>query len=86
MAAPVVSGTVALMYSAKLRENPNQTFNGAFVDSIWTALKTTSTPFLSTSPVNCAGTGLSSIEDGGAYGGYGVGIINAKAALEALLQ
>jgi hypothetical protein len=36
--------------------------------------------------VNCAGTGLSSIEDGGAYGGYGVGIINAKAALEALLQ
>ncbi len=86
MAAPVVSGTVALMYSAKLRENPNQTFNGAFVDSIWTALKTTSTPFLSTSPVNCAGTGVASIEDGGAYGGYGVGIINAKAALEALLQ
>lgn len=86
MAAPVVSGTVALMYSARLRENPNQVFNGAFVDSIWFALKTTSTPFASTSPVNCAGTGLASIEDGGAYGGYGVGIVNAKSALDAFLQ
>ncbi|MEY4553719.1 MAG: hypothetical protein RL197_146, partial [Actinomycetota bacterium] len=54
MAAPVVSGTVALMYSAKLRRNPTQTFNAAFVDSVWQALSTTSTPFASTSPQNCA--------------------------------
>lgn len=85
MAAPVVSGTVALMYSAKLRRNPTQTFNAAFVDSVWQALSTTSTPFASTSPQNCASTPYSSIQDGGAYGGYGVGIVNAQAALEALL-
>lgn len=86
MAAPVVSATVALMYSAKLRRNPAQTFNGAFVDSVWQALSTTSTPFASTSPVNCASSPYSSIQDGGDYGGYGVGIVNAKAALDALLD
>jgi len=86
MAAPVVSGTVALMYSAKLRRNPAQTFNGAFVDSVWQALSTTSTPFQSTSPQNCASTPFSSIQDGGAYGGYGVGIVNAQAALQAILD
>ncbi|MEY4452145.1 MAG: hypothetical protein RLZZ380_1266 [Actinomycetota bacterium] len=85
MAAPVVSGTVALMYSAKLRQNSNVTLNGAFVDSVWNALSTTSTPFASTSPMNCASTGKTSIQDGGAYGGYGVGILNAKAALDAIL-
>jgi hypothetical protein len=81
----MVSGTVALMYSAKLRQNPNLTLNGAFVDSVWTALSTTATPFASNSPVNCASTGKSSIQDGGAYGGYGVGIVNAKAALDAII-
>ncbi len=85
MAAPMVSGTVALMYSAKLRQNPNLTLNGAFVDSVWMALSTTTTPFASNSPVNCASTGQSSIQDGGAYGGYGVGIVNAKAALDAII-
>lgn len=84
MAAPVVSGTVALMYSAKLRRNPAQTFNGAFVDSVWQALSTTSTPFASTSPPNCAGSPYP--QDGGDYGGYGVGIVNAKAALDAFLD
>ena len=85
MAAPVVAGTVALMYSAKLRKNPGTTLNGAFVDSIWNALSTTSTPFQSTSPINCVSTGKVSIQDGGAYGGYGVGIVNAKAAIDKLL-
>lgn len=85
MAAPMVSGSVALMYSAKLRQNPNIVFNGTFVNSIWTALSTTATPFASTSPVNCASTGHSSIQDGGAYGGYGIGIVNAKAALDAII-
>jgi len=85
MAAPMVSGTVALMYSAKLRQNPNIVFNGTFVNSIWTALSTTATPFASSSPVNCASTGKSSIQDGGAYGGYGIGIVNAKAALDAII-
>ena len=86
MAAPMVTGTVALLYSAKLRQNPGMVLNAAFVDSIWTALSTTSTPFASTSPVNCAATGKSGIQDGGAYGGYGVGIVNAKAALDAILK
>lgn len=86
MAAPVVSGTVALMYSAKQRQNPGITFNASFVNSIWNALSTTSTPFFSNSPVNCASTQLASIQDGGAYGGYGVGIVNASAALERILE
>ena len=86
MAAPAVSGTVALMYSAKLRQNPSVTLNGAFVDSIWIALSTTTTPFASTSPINCLSTGKASIQDGGAYGGYGAGILNAKAALDAILE
>jgi serine protease len=86
MAAPMVSGTVALMYSAKLRQNSNLVLNGALVDSIWNALSSTSTPFASNSPINCPSTNKVSIQDGGAYGGYGVGILNAKAALDALLQ
>jgi len=85
MAAPVVAGTVALMYSAKLRQNPSTVLNGSFVDSIWNALSTTTTPFAADSPSNCLQTGQLTIQDGGAYGGYGVGILNAKAAVDKLL-
>ncbi|MFM2384334.1 MAG: hypothetical protein RL166_208 [Actinomycetota bacterium] len=86
MASPVVAGIVALMYSAKLRQDPAMTFNGAFVESVWDALATTATPFASDSPQNCVATGQLSIRDGSAYGGYGPGIVNARAALTAILQ
>lgn len=86
MASPVVSGIVALMYSAKLRQNPSIIFNGAFVESVWDALATTATPFASERPQNCVATGKLSIRDGSVYGSYGPGIVNARAALTAILQ
>lgn len=85
MAAPVVSGVVALLYSAKLRQNPSTTLNSAFVEKIWDALSTTATPFASQSPSHCSGAASSNPTDGSQYGGYGAGIVNAEAAVNAIL-
>lgn len=86
MASPVVAGVVALMYSAKLRQNPGTTLNSAFVDSIWSALSTTATAFQSQTPVGCIGSSPRTPTDGSDYGGYGVGIVNAAAAIAAILR
>lgn len=86
MASPVVAGIVALMYSAKLRQNPSTTLNGAFVESIWNALSSTATPFSSQTPVGCVGSTPRNPVDGSTYGGYGAGIVNASAAISALLN
>lgn len=86
MASPVVAGIVALMYSAKLRQNPSTTLNGAFVESIWNALSTTATPFSSQTPIGCTGSSPRNPTDGSTYGGYGAGIVNASAAIAELLN
>lgn len=86
MASPVVTGIVALMYSAKFRQNPSTTMNGALVESIWNALSSTATTFASQVPVGCSGAEPRNPTDGSAYGGYGAGIVNASAAIAAILQ
>lgn len=86
MASPVVAGIVALMYSAKLRQNPSTAMNGTLVESIWNALSSTATPFASQVPVGCSGADPRYPTDGSAYGGYGAGIVNANAAIAAILQ
>jgi serine protease len=86
MASPVVAGVVALMYSAKLRQNPSTAMNGTFVESIWAALSSTTTPFASQVSVGCPGSDPRYPTDGSAYGGYGAGIVNASAAIAAILQ
>lgn len=86
MASPEVAGIVALMYSAKLRQNPSTVLNGTFVDSIWHALSTTTTPFHSQVPTGCVGSTPRNPTDGSQYGGYGAGIVNAEAALAAILR
>ena len=86
MASPVVAGIVALMYSAKLRQNPATTLNGTFVESIWNALSTTATQFSSQTPIGCTGSSPRNPTDGSTYGGYGAGIVNASAAVAAILN
>ncbi|MEY4397672.1 MAG: hypothetical protein RLZ53_248 [Actinomycetota bacterium] len=86
MAAPVVSGIVALMYSAKLRQNPSTAMNGTLVESMWSALSSTATPFSSQVPVGCSGSIPQSPTNGASYGGYGAGIVNATAAIAAILE
>jgi serine protease len=86
MAAPVVAGIVALLYSAKKRQNSSFVFNEAFVLSMYRAIIDTASPFASTTPLNCASTGKTSITNGANYGGYGSGIVNAEAALTQILQ
>lgn len=86
MASPVVAGIVALMYSAKFRQNPSTTMNGTLVESMWTALSSTATTFASQVPVGCSGADPRNPTDGSAYGGYGAGIVNASAAIAAILQ
>lgn len=83
MAAPMVAGSVALIYSAKYRQDPNFDPTSAFVEEIWTAVSDTARPFSSSSPTTC---GASQVQDGSSYGGYGPGIIDASAALAALLN
>ena len=86
MASPVVAGIVALMYSAKLRQNPATTLNGTFVESVWDALSSTATPFASQTPIGCPGSTPRNPTDGSNYGGYGAGIVNASAAIQKLLH
>jgi serine protease len=83
MAAPMVAGTVALMYSAKYRQDPAFVPNSTFVDAVWNAVSTTARDFSSESPTTC---GASTVRDGSDYGGYGVGIIDASAAVSAIIQ
>ena len=83
MAAPMVSGTVALLYSAKYRQDPTFVPNSSFVDSVWGAVRDTARPFASETPPSC---GRSGIRDGSGYGGYGVGIIDASASVAAIIQ
>ena len=83
MAAPMVAGTVALMYSAKFRQDPLFVPNSAFVDSVWFAIRDTAREFSSGSPTTC---GASTVRDGSDFGGYGVGIIDASAAVAEIIQ
>jgi serine protease len=83
MAAPMVAGTVALLYSAKYRQDPTFVPNSSFVDSVWGAVRDTARPFASESPPSC---GRSGIRDGSSYGGYGVGIVDASASVAAIIQ
>ena len=83
MAAPMVAGTVALLYSAKYRQDPTFVPNSSFVDSVWGAVRDTARPFASETPPSC---GRSGIRDGSSYGGYGVGIIDASASVAAIIQ
>jgi serine protease len=83
MAAPMVAGTVALMYSAKYRQDPTFVPSSSFVDAIWNAVSSTAREFSSESPTTC---GASSVEDGSDYGGYGVGIIDASASVSAIIE
>jgi serine protease len=69
MAAPVLSGVVALMYSVE----PTLTF-----DEVWAILRTTATPFASTSPCSI-GVGTDAQL-------CGIGIVNAGAAVEAAVR
>jgi serine protease len=86
MASPVVAGIVALMYSAKLRQNPSVNLNDAFVESVWSALTTTATPFASQVPLGCAGSNPQNPANGSIFGGYGAGIVNASAAIVEFLN
>jgi serine protease len=88
MASPMVAGSVALMYSAKYRQNPNFVPTSAFVESIWTAISDTARSFSSESPAFCGHTKPdgSNLNDGSNFGGYGAGIIDVSAALAALLD
>jgi serine protease len=83
MASPMVAGTVALMYSAKIRQNPAFVPSSAFVEEIWNALADTVRPFSSQSPTTCGGQ---NVTNGSQYGGYGPGIVDAQAAVDAILQ
>lgn len=82
MAAPMVAGTVALMYSAKFRQDPTFSPSSSFVEKVWDAIRTTKKDFSSTAPTTC---GAASVKNGFNYGGYGAGIIDAKAAVAAIL-
>jgi serine protease len=83
MAAPMVAGTVALLYSAKYRQDPTFVPSSSFVDSVWGSVRDTARPFASESPPSC---GRSGIRDGSSYGGYGVGIVDARASVAAIIQ
>jgi serine protease len=83
MAAPMVSGTVALMYSAKFRQDPLFVPNSAFVDSIWFSIRDNARPLSSQSPTTC---GAANVRDGSQFGGYGAGIIDANASVAAIIR
>jgi subtilisin family serine protease len=85
MASPNVAGVVALMYSALLRKTPTIAKNGDLVTKIWTALSTTVTPLASTTPPAAPVGGLCG-PSGAASQNYGAGIVNAEAAVAAILQ
>lgn len=85
MAAPNVSGVVALMYSALLRKTPTVAKNGDLVTKMWTALSTTVTPLAATTPPAAPSGGFCG-PSGAASQNYGAGIVNAEAAVAAILQ
>ena len=85
MASPNVAGVVALMYSALLRKNPTVTKDSALVTSMWDAIRTTVTPLASTVPP-AEPSGSSCVSTNKTTQSYGAGIVNAKAAVEAILQ
>lgn len=85
MASPNVAGVVALMYSALLRKNPTVTRDAALVTSMWTAISNTVTPLASTVPP-AEPSGRFCVSTNKTSQSYGAGIVNAKAAVDAILQ
>jgi serine protease len=85
MASPNVAGVVALMYSALLRKTPTLAKNSDLVTKMWNALKDTVTPLASTSPPAAPFGGSCGPSVAGSQN-YGAGIVNAEAAVTAILQ
>jgi subtilisin family serine protease len=85
MASPNVAGVVALMYSALLRKTPTVPKNGDLVTKMWTALSTTVTPLAATAPPATPISGVCG-PSVAASQNYGAGIVNAEAAVAAILQ
>lgn len=88
MASPNVAGTVALMYSALFRQNPTTMKNSTLVNKIWDALLSSVTPLAARIPPaepyspnngNCRGSSALAQS-------YGAGIVNAEAAIAAILR
>ena len=86
MASPNVAGTVALMYSALFRKTPTTAKNAALVEKIWTSLRTTVTPLAASSPPATPSNGMCVTPSSSATQNYGAGIVNAGAAVAAVLQ
>lgn len=87
MAAPQVAGVAALLYSAILRRDPTTALNTALVDRIVGAILGNTTPLVShTPPADYNGTTGRCVTYTGGSQAYGSGIIDANAALAAVLQ
>jgi subtilisin family serine protease len=86
MASPNVAGVVALMYSALLRKSPTVARNGDLVQRMWTALSSNLTPLAGNVPP-ATPQGHSCVTDPSATAQrYGDGLVNAEAALAAILR
>lgn len=85
MASPNVAGAVALMYSALLRKNPTIAKNADLVTRMWNALSSTVTPLAASSPAATPSGGFCVANTSGSQN-YGAGIVNAEAAVAAILQ
>ena len=81
MASPTVAAVVALMYSVSLRANSSVVFDGNYVTNIYNTLASTATPMASaTQTSHCHDMGHTYVVGTG----FGAGIVNAKAAVEAM--
>lgn len=85
MASPAVAGVAALMYSAILRKTPTTVKDSALVDRIVRAILDNTTPLASSAPP-ATPVGNLCAPYGGSTHAYGSGIVNADAALAAVLQ
>jgi serine protease len=86
MASPNVAGVLALMYSALFRKNPTVAKNSTLVTSMWTALSTTVTPLASNTPPATPSNGMCVVPSSATAQNYGAGIVNAAAAVAAIIQ
>lgn len=93
MASPNVAGVVALMYSALLRKTPTTPLNSALVENMWKALEDTSREGVIVSQKKTFHSAPAAQPSGSVCGfsnapaqRYGSGIIDAKAAIAAILN
>lgn len=93
MASPNVAGVVALMYSALFRKEPTVAKDAALVTRIWAALNYSDpnqvlpsiTPFASSTPPANLSNGSCVASTAGSHS-YGAGIVNAEAAVAAIIR